>query len=239
MRELEACSDPQREGSGHPLRLGRDVTSERKLLRRVMDGGSAWLGSRRAELDQTGCSLRRLASAGPNLRSRGPSGAVSWRSYHQIGTVKDVGSERVSVGMRRGRAEAMIEKSALVALKDGDATGSLLLVKEEGDSHWLLPGGKLKEDETVENALVREISEELSTDVVGIEQIGTVDGETVDGAQLRIHLFLGRLKTSPIANGEITQLRWIERSEIPAVQRDLTPITVKEVFPFLAAHRLW
>lgn len=133
----------------------------------------------------------------------------------------------------------MIEKSALVALAEDDTKGSLLLVKEEGDNHWLLPGGRLQAGETIEAALVREVSEELSTELTAVRQIGTVNGETVSGVSLRIHLFLGCLKTKPTANGEITDLRWIERSDIPAVQSDLTPITIKEVFPFLAQQRLW
>jgi 8-oxo-dGTP pyrophosphatase MutT (NUDIX family) len=133
----------------------------------------------------------------------------------------------------------VIEKSALIALRKQTDGESLLLVKEEGDSHWLLPGGRLEEGEAVEDALVREVAEELSTGITSITPLGVVDGETADGIALRIHLFLGSLEGKPIPNGELTELRWIDRLDIATVQEDLTPITVKKIFPLLARHRLW
>ncbi len=45
--------------------------------------------------------------------------------------------------------------------------GSILLVEHEKDGmrYWLLPGGGLKADETMETALVREVAEETSVTV--------------------------------------------------------------------------
>lgn len=40
--------------------------------------------------------------------------------------------------------------------------GKLLTMKEEGLSHWYLPGGRVRLREPAEQALAREIGEELS-----------------------------------------------------------------------------
>jgi 8-oxo-dGTP diphosphatase len=133
----------------------------------------------------------------------------------------------------------VIEKSALVALRQDKAGASLLMVKEEGDDHWLMPGGRLEEGETIEEALTREVREELSTPVSDVTSLGTVDGYTVDGRQLRMHLFCGRLTAEPLVSSEIIDLRWLRRSDIDVLASQLTPITLQEIFPLLARMQLW
>lgn len=44
--------------------------------------------------------------------------------------------------------------------------GSVLLHRLEGDSYWVLPGGRVEAGENVANAVVREMREELEQDVV-------------------------------------------------------------------------
>ena len=48
-----------------------------------------------------------------------------------------------------------------VVLKYKDA---FVLVKEEGQDEWILPGGRLNVDESLEEGLLREIKEELGVD---------------------------------------------------------------------------
>lgn len=44
--------------------------------------------------------------------------------------------------------------------------GSVLLHRLEGDSYWVLPGGRVESGENAANAVVREMREELEQDVV-------------------------------------------------------------------------
>lgn len=133
----------------------------------------------------------------------------------------------------------MIIKSALLLIREQADGRSLLMVKEEDDTHWLLPGGRLMPHESVEAALGREIREELSTSVADVRPVGTVQGHTADGRPLTINLFLGSLTGDAVPDNEITDIRWIGRSDIPAIAPDLTPITVQKIFPFLSDHNLW
>ncbi|MGH8604598.1 MAG: NUDIX hydrolase [Gammaproteobacteria bacterium] len=133
----------------------------------------------------------------------------------------------------------MIVKSALLVIHGDWPESQLLLVREENKRYWLFPGGKQEPGESIEDALVREIREELAADVAEISNIGTVEGRTPDGTPLRMHLFRGSAEGELTPSNEITSLRWVKRADLPSIAEDLTPITVEQVFPFLDKERIW
>ena len=133
----------------------------------------------------------------------------------------------------------MITKSALLLFRGEWPESEILLLKEHSKKHWLFPGGKQEPGETVEEALVREIREELSAEVKGVEKIGVVEGATPDGIPLVMHLFRGTVTGELIASNEISTLHWVRRADLDTVRADLTPITLDKVFPYLNARRIW
>ena len=133
----------------------------------------------------------------------------------------------------------MITKSALLLLQGRWPDSKLLLVREYGKKHWIFPGGVQEPGETIEEALAREVREELSADVKDVEKIGIVEGHTADGAPLVIHLFHGSVVGELIASSEISVLRWVSRNELDDIRPDLTPITLEIVLPLLYERKIW
>lgn len=111
-----------------------------------------------------------------------------------------------------------IDKLAWILLKDN----SILSTKTYGKDKFYIPGGKRESGETDEQALCREIKEELSVDLIkntirlfGVfeaqahgHSIGTVVKMTCYFAD-----YLGLLK----ANSEIEEVRWLKYSDIDNV----------------------
>lgn len=79
---------------------------------------------------------------------------------------------------------------------------------------WEFPGGKVEENESPEEALVREIQEELNCDIKVKENIGEIEYDYPD-FKLRMNLYLCQLKegSTPVAL-EHNQIKWISTSEI-------------------------
>lgn len=133
----------------------------------------------------------------------------------------------------------MIEKSALLLTRGVWPESELLLVREHGKEHWLFPGGKREAGESRQDALIREVREELSVGVTEFGDLGTIEGHTPDGRPLRMSLFRGSVDAEPSPSGEIAALFWLRRSEIGKVHSALTPITLQKVFPLLETRQIW
>ncbi len=96
--------------------------------------------------------------------------------------------------------------------------------RPEGSNHagfWEFPGGKVEPDETVEQALIRELAEELSITVHEMRFWRTVEHDYPQRS-VRLHFFhVLRFSGTPVPNDGQT-LRWV------------TPSEAREL-PFLAA----
>ena len=82
----------------------------------------------------------------------------------------------------------MIEKSsALIINKNCEL---LVVKKRSNDSHYILPGGKLDPFEKPEEALIREVKEELGVNVVDFKFVDTViEKSQFEDVSLKMYLF--------------------------------------------------
>jgi mutator protein MutT len=99
----------------------------------------------------------------------------------------------------------------------------ILLVQQIKDSAyglWCLPGGRIKEGETTEAAVIREVKEEIGIDARNITflDVFTLD---VPNGKLEFHTFIGEFDGDLVLQeGEIMNYGWfsldeIESDEIP------------------------
>lgn len=95
--------------------------------------------------------------------------------------------------------------------------GRLLITQRPQGTHlgglWEFPGGKLESGETFENALVRELDEELAIDV----DVGElVEAITHDYPEKSVHLkfFRCRLRAREPHPHEVAAFAWVSRDEL-------------------------
>ncbi len=122
----------------------------------------------------------------------------------------------------------LIKKSALAVIEGG----KLLVVRKRGSPCLLMPGGKPEGSESAEDALRREIREELGC---GIEKdsiifLGVFEDATAEkDAMVSISLYSGRLTGAPKASSEIEKLEWVAAAN----KGNLSPIIKNKILPFL------
>jgi len=129
----------------------------------------------------------------------------------------------------------LVGTGALI-LKDG----KLLLVKrgaEPGFGKWSIPGGLVELGETVQEAMVREVKEEVGFDVEVVKLTDTVDTITLDqNGRVQYHFvvvnFLARIVGGELKTAtDILEARWIPVEEVEKC--DLT----KSFRAFFEKHR--
>lgn len=82
---------------------------------------------------------------------------------------------------------------------------------------WEFPGGKIEQGETPEEALKREISEELSAEINVDELFSTVDYD-YPKFHLKMHCYLCTLQTNAMHLNEHESARWLAKDELDSVK---------------------
>ena len=82
---------------------------------------------------------------------------------------------------------------------------------------WEFPGGKMEAGETPEEALVREIREELSTEISVDEFLCTVEYD-YPKFRLKMHCYLCSLLTEALHLNEHEAARWLSEDELDSVK---------------------
>ena len=91
---------------------------------------------------------------------------------------------------------------------------------------WEFPGGKLEPGESSADACIREIREELSVEIGGLEHLCTVE-HNYDTFHLSMSCYLCEIISGTINDSEHENLRWLETNNLWSV--DWLPADIKVV----------
>lgn len=81
---------------------------------------------------------------------------------------------------------------------------------------WEFPRGKIEPDETPEEAIVREIKEELDTEVEVVELLDTVEYD-YPNFHLSMDCFICKIKSGDLALKEYEAAKWLTIDELDSV----------------------
>ena len=101
-------------------------------------------------------------------------------------------------------------KIAGIIIKDK----KLLMVRKYNEPHFIMPGGKIKENETKEQALKRELKEELSIELKSMKKIKTWEAKHFKDKNkiVKMETYFVEILGEPKATNEINELKWIDSS---------------------------
>lgn len=127
-----------------------------------------------------------------------------------------------------------IEVVAAIIIKN-----SQILVTQRGYGQfkhmWEFPGGKIEDGETKENAIIREIKEELNAQIKIVSFLNTIEYD-YETFHLIMHNYICSLDTD-ITLLEHEDMKWINKEELLTINfLPADKLVLKELFNFLVQY---
>jgi 8-oxo-dGTP diphosphatase len=126
-----------------------------------------------------------------------------------------------------------IHKIAAIVIQNN----SFLMVRKKGKDVWTNLGGKPEGNETEEEALIREIKEEVNCNATVLKKIGDFEAKAVfDDAIVKLSVYLVKLQGTPIiCDEELEEVKFISKNYKslgikmpPSIEEQILPMLVKE-----------
>lgn len=112
-------------------------------------------------------------------------------------------------------AEGSIEVAAGIIVLDDRV---LICRRHRKDVHhalkWEFPGGKLEAGEGADEALVRELQEELGIQVLELEEVARHEHHYRNGPHVQLYFFLVKEFLSTVKNNIYEEIRWVKSKEL-------------------------
>jgi 8-oxo-dGTP pyrophosphatase MutT (NUDIX family) len=116
-----------------------------------------------------------------------------------------------------------------------DPAGRLLLVRKRDTAVFMQPGGKFEPGETSEEALIRELREELGFELAAedLEFVGRFEADAANEAGHRVDcdVHFTVLDSDGVAAAEIEERIWIDPASMDDVK--LAPLTAQVMRPYI------
>ena len=134
-------------------------------------------------------------------------------------------------------SQRTIHVAAALLLGADDRT---LLVRKAGTTALLQPGGKIEPGETPEQAVIRELEEELGIviEASALEPLGRFSAVAANepDAIVVAETFVIETTARPVPAREIAEMMWIDPLNPPAIE--LAPLTSDHILPAWRARRV-
>lgn len=119
---------------------------------------------------------------------------------------------------RRKLAESILLKQVVAAVMLRDS--HVLICQRRADQpfplQWEFPGGKVETGEAHDEALRRELREELGIDAEIGAEIATVSHQYAEGLGVELHFFVVHSFTGELQNRIFHEVRWEKRATLKA-----------------------
>ena len=88
----------------------------------------------------------------------------------------------------------------------------VLMVKKEGEPHFIMPGGKVLKGETPEQTLKRELKEELNVELISMKFFRTWEAPHFKDKNkiVKMETYFVEISGEPKETSEINEIKWID-----------------------------